>query len=333
LSGGQRSRIALARALYSDADIYILDDPFSALDSRVSKNLVDVCFLDLLKYKTVILVTHHVSLLQKFHNANVSYYILSEGTLLKQSFSAEKREENKEELLILQTQVSKIEESNPSNGENKLVEEENREIGGIEMNVLYGYVSKVGIFTFLVVMISILLMQASKNVNDLWTSHWVNDMDKSVGDAYFDLIVLAILSGANSIFTLVRSFIFAYGGLKASKSTFTELLDNVLEAPVQFFEVNPLGRILNRFSADTYSIDDQLPFMTNIFFAQLFSIIGSIAVILYAQWYLIILLVPLLVFYLKIQEKYRTCSRELKRLDSVSNSPLFSNFSEVLDGV
>jgi ATP-binding cassette subfamily C (CFTR/MRP) protein 10 len=217
--------------------------------------------------------------------------------------------------------------------DSKLVEEEKREIGSIEPSVLLGYIKKTGIVTFTLIMLFIFLMQASKNINDFWTSHWVNDINANNGNALFDLIILGVISGSNSLFTLIRSFIFAYGGIKAAKLTFNELLDNVLEAPVSFFESNPLGRVLNRFSADTYSIDDQLPFITNIFFAQLFSIIGSLAVILFAQWYLIILLIPLLIFYEKIQEKYRYCSRELKRLDSVTSSPLFSNFAEILDGV
>jgi ABC-type multidrug transport system fused ATPase/permease subunit len=126
---------------------------------------------------------------------------------------------------------------------------------------------------------------------------------------------------------------FAASGLRAAKVIFSNLLYSVSETSLYFFESNPIGRLLNRFSADSYAIDVQFPFMMNIFIAHLVALIGSLLLILITQWQLIIIILPLLLSYQDTLKKFRVCSQELKRLESTTNSPLFSKFSETLDGV
>ena len=189
-------------------------------------------------------------------------------------------------------------------------------------------------------------MQGSRNMADTWLSIWTQRAQdaearstspsagdgQSESDAHYYLRIFAYIAGGNSLAALFRSFIFAYAGLRGARVAFVALLDAILRAPVAFFDQNPVGRILNRFSTDTNSIDESIPFLSNIFLAQSFMLLGSVVVIATVVP-AILLLVPLLAFvYYKIQSTYRSVSRELRRLDSTTRSPIYAFFSETLTG-
>ena len=125
---------------------------------------------------------------------------------------------------------------------------------------------------------------------------------------------------------------FAYGGIHAAVILHRRLLSSILKAPVAFFDVTPIGRIINRFSSDVYAIDDSLPFIMNILLAQVYSLLGTLIVTCYGLPYVAILIVPLGMLYYQIQAYYRVTSRELKRLSTVTLSPIYAHFSETLAG-
>lgn len=102
---------------------------------------------------------------------------------------------------------------------------------------------------------------------------------------------------------------------------------------VTFFDTTPLGRVLNRFSSDIYSIDDSLPFVLNILLANVFGLLGMLVVMSYGLPWVLLPLVPLGVLYYQTQRFYRHSSRELKRLCSLTLSPVYSHFSETLSGL
>jgi len=149
----------------------------------------------------------------------------------------------------------------------------------------------------------------------------------------FYLVVYGGLAVANTIFTLFRAFLFAYGGICAAKVLHSRLLKSILSAPVSFFDVTPIGRIINRFSSDMYSIDDSLPFILNIFLAQAFGVAGTVVITCYGLPWFVLVLVPLVLLYYCIQNYYRRTSRELKRLMSITLSPIYAHFSETLSGL
>ncbi|GBG77942.1 hypothetical protein CBR_g25873 [Chara braunii] len=216
-----------------------------------------------------------------------------------------------------------------------LVEEEAREVGDVKLEVYKVYTKSAGVSMAVIIVGSMVLMQVSKNSSDWWLSYWVDHGNSADADQRETLFYLAVLLGLgilNSLFTLARSFSFAYGGLRAACKLHDHLLRRVVFSPVDFFDRTPIGRILNRFSSDQYTVDYSLPFILNILLANAFSLLGVLAVLCYAQRWFLVLLPPLGLLYFSLQRSYRATSREVRRLDSVSQSPIYAAFTEALDG-
>ncbi|XP_050405501.1 ATP-binding cassette sub-family C member 10 isoform X2 [Patella vulgata] len=161
----------------------------------------------------------------------------------------------------------------------------------------------------------------------------MRNISESKDNINFYLMIYGCLAGANSMFTLARAFLFAFGGIQAAQVLHKKLLASILNAPVSFFDTTPLGRIVNRFSSDVNSIDDSLPFILNIFLAQGFGIFGTIIITCYGLPWFALLLIPLGLLYYKIQHYYRYTSREIKRISSVTLSPIYAHFSESINGL
>lgn len=148
-------------------------------------------------------------------------------------------------------------------------------------------------------------------------------------DTHFSLVTIF-----SAIFaTFVRLLLFNFAGLRASKVMFDELLDVILHAPMAFFDTTPIGRIMNRFSKDMYTVDEQLVVSGRSYLATMAQVLSTIVVVTSVTPKFIFGLVPLLVFYLHQQNFFTMTYRELKRLDSVTRSPIYALLSETLDGV
>lgn len=211
-----------------------------------------------------------------------------------------------------------------------LATEETREEGTVRWRVYRYYVMSAGRLLSFCTVASLLAMQLSSNAMSLWLSAWSAHTDRYTPSQF--LAVSGAIAGANAGFTILRSFLFAWGGLRAARRLHDRLLASVLHAAMAFFEANPVGRILNRFAGDTWTVDDSLPFILNILLAQSAALVGTaIVLVLASPWTLLVLLLvsPL---YHRLQAFYRASSRELKRLDSVARSPLLAHFSETMAG-
>jgi len=225
------------------------------------------------------------------------------------------------------------------------IEEERRSTGRVKFHIFSSYWKAVGLYVSPAILASLFLMQSSRNVSDWWLAHWVSQLQNSTsnftitdpdkdpyGPAYF-LGIYGALAVSNTVFTFFRAFLFAYGGLKASKSLHNHLIEAILRAKMIFFDTTPLGRILNRISSDICTIDGSLPFIINIFLAQIFGLFGTIIVTCVGIPWITLLLLPLGFIYFNLQHFYRATSRELKRLSTVTLSPIYSRFSETLSGL
>uniref|UniRef100_A0A672G572 ATP-binding cassette, sub-family C (CFTR/MRP), member 10 n=1 Tax=Salarias fasciatus TaxID=181472 RepID=A0A672G572_SALFA len=348
LSGGQKARLALARAAYMDKPLYLLDDPLAAVDSDVAEHLMRRCILDLLRGKTRILCTHRIELA---HRADM-VVLVDDGTIVRTGSPAEilplveaapkksKNENHRKEEGAAEHEEQEpgsIPGLGPEDGRPDGAGEEQKQAGALAWSVYRTYWGAVGGVLASAILTALLLMQASKNVSDWWLSS-VRPLqaflsNRSDPDVTFYLTVYGCLGAANSVFTALRAFLFAYGVVAAAAAIHTRLLDRVLKATLGFFDTTPVGRVLNRFSSDLYGIDDSLPFILNILLANGASLLGALAVMGWGLPWVLLPLAPLALAYHRTQRFYRHTSRELKRLCSLTLSPVYSHFSETLTGL
>ena len=180
--------------------------------------------------------------------------------------------------------------------ETDLGEDEAQETGAVSLKVYKFYESSVGHYLTVAILLSLFLMQGSKNYTDLFLANWVSKSSNSTTtQVSYYLGVYVSIAVVNSIFSFFRAFLFAFGGVQAAKVIHDRLLSVILKAKTYFVDNTSTGRILNRFSSDLYTVDDNLPFILNILLAQVFGVVGPILVCAYAVPWII------LVSYLAIQ--------------------------------
>ncbi|KAI8422379.1 hypothetical protein MSG28_006239 [Choristoneura fumiferana] len=139
-------------------------------------------------------------------------------------------------------------------------------------------------------------------------------------------------SRPNPLTSYFTDLIPALACLGAARFVHADLLDNVLKAPLQFFEVTPLGRILARFSKDVDVVDEDLPTEATDVLYCVFEVLGTLVVISVSTPIFLTVILPVGILYYIIQRFYVSTSRQLKRLESVSRSPIYSHFGESITG-
>ncbi|KAI8621550.1 ABC transporter type 1, transmembrane domain-containing protein [Chytriomyces sp. MP71] len=410
ISGGQKQRISLARAVYSSATVVLLDDPLSAVDAPTARHLLKDAILTKLKGRTVILVTHAVSLTAPFADHVV---IVQNGQVISQGTPTEIANDPNVEDITHQMLAQSISMDDEDSGHvkkddkkdvvasdedgTKLVDDEARATGSVSLKIYKTYWDAGGGLLFLFSFLFLNLMQSGANVStDWWLSKWtsaanvtsnatmpsnfsafaysvgphhasspmnslytlnggitgippvsspslftVNSMVSSIvsatgltySETMFYITVYGLLGLTKVLIAVVLNLINVFGAIRASTSLHQSLLSSVLGAPLRFFEITPLGRILNRFSKDISTIDEDVMNSIFYFFHQLVRGVTIVAVISYTAPWFLLSFVPIFYAYMSITKKYLNVSRELKRLQSTSRSPIFSLFSECLAGV
>ncbi|MCD7446346.1 hypothetical protein HAX54_005953 [Datura stramonium] len=353
LSGGQKQRVQLARALYQDADIYLLDDPFSAVDAHTSTNLFNDYVMRALSGKTVLLVTHQVEFLPAFD----SILLISSGKIMKSGTFDELLSESEEFQDLVNAQktpddpkcqeiygskrpkASEIESDIVFSEErdvvslkgDQLIKAEEREVGdaGLKPYIQYLKYYKGFLYFSLSVIFHTMFVvgqyiQSYKLATDL--------QDSSVSRLKL-ITVYTVIGFGVILFLILRSLFTVLLGLGASKSVYSTLSSSLFFAPMSFFDSTPLGRILSRVSSDLSIVDTELPFLIN--FA-----VGSI-IIAYSTYILLclfapeILLVIVLMIYVTIlvQRYYIASAKELMRLNGTTMSLVANHLAESISGI
>uniref|UniRef100_A0A8D2LBI3 ABC-type glutathione-S-conjugate transporter n=1 Tax=Varanus komodoensis TaxID=61221 RepID=A0A8D2LBI3_VARKO len=374
LSGGQKQRVSLARAVYSNADIYLLDDPLSAVDSHVGRHIFEKVLgpEGLLQHKTRILVTHSLSFLAHVDDIVVleagaisergSYStLLTNGEAFAQLLSTYgNQQENKPEeeatgkgrcsifsqgtlvklavlSTVLHTMFSLIEGyrcSIPYHCSPVLAS------ASIVKLIMYlQYMRAVGWGFSAWILISYILQAAFSIGSNLWLSDWTNDASLYQNETYpasqrdMRIGVYGALGVGQALFLLTATAIASYGAMRASRFLHDKLLTNILHVPMSFFDSTPIGRIVNRFAKDMFTVDESIPMSFRSWLNCFLGVISTLLIICLATPFFAIILLPLAILYFFVLQFYVATSRQLRRLDSVSRSPIYSHFSETVSGL
>ncbi|XP_072275072.1 multidrug resistance-associated protein 1-like isoform X1 [Pyxicephalus adspersus] len=391
LSGGQKQRVSLARAVYCNADVYLLDDPLSAVDAHVGKHIFEKVIgpKGLLKDKTRILVTHGVSYLPHVDSiivmvdgkitevgsyqelleqdgafaeflrtyANAEQNNTQEHTEVEEeeevpSPTEEKHMENgmlineKGETLQRQLSVSSDTKSTQQNStadlqksgaekeDWKLTEADKAKTGRVKSAVFWEYMKATGLLLSFLSVILFLCNHVSSLASNYWLSLWTDDevVNGTQRNTKMRLSVYGALGMSQGIAVFGYSTTVSLGGVLASRYLHMDLLHNVLRFPMSFFERTPSGNLVNRFSKEMDTIDSTIPQIIKMFMGSLFNVIGACIIILIATPIVAVIIPPLGLLYFFVQRFYVATSRQLKRLESVSRSPVYSHFNETLLG-
>ena len=216
----------------------------------------------------------------------------------------------------------------------QLVEEEFVEVTGVPLSTYLYYVKSMGVTIFFLAMIAMFLYQAFSVSMNLTLTNLSNDPaaanDTSVRNQY--LIMYGVFGGLQSLFIFLAILIITTGSIRASISLHNNLLENILKAPMSFFDTSPLGRIVNRFSKDMDDVDNVLQFFLKDLLNQTFIMLGVIFILVFIYPLILTLVLVLFVLFLFIRAAYLRTGRQLKRLMAVNRSPMNSHLEESLSG-
>ncbi|KAI8614494.1 P-loop containing nucleoside triphosphate hydrolase protein [Chytriomyces sp. MP71] len=359
LSGGQKARVALARACYSDADLVLLDDPLSAVDARVGKQIFNDCINGFLRDKARVLVTHQ---LQYVTSAD-SVVLLENGSIMAQgsyeivqktetSFSkimadfftrdafadAEIHEEEDVgastdtlKALVRKEQVLKSQGTGPAQPTVFIKEEAAK--GSVSLAVYSSYF-RAGASTLLIVLVISAFIggQVLLIVTDWWMGQWAaqsasNQSMPIWGGMFLGFVLITVTV------IVIRSLVFLVVCLRSSLNLSEKAVRSVFAAEMRFFIENPAGRIINRFSSDLNRVDESLPW---VLFDFVTSAISSLATFILACYFLPVVLVsaPFLGFtFWFLRRRYVAASRQIKREEAITRSPVYATIPATLEGL
>uniref|UniRef100_A0A1B6EGY9 ABC-type glutathione-S-conjugate transporter n=1 Tax=Clastoptera arizonana TaxID=38151 RepID=A0A1B6EGY9_9HEMI len=220
----------------------------------------------------------------------------------------------------------------------KLIEAEKAETGGVKKQVYLYYLKSVGgLLTIATIALNIVYQVFSIGSN-VWLSEWSSDtsiivngtQDTSKRDMY--LGVYAGFGLGQVVTILVATLTLYLGLLSAARLLHYAVLINILRTPMEFFDVTPVGRILNRFSKDVEAVDQTLPDVIRGWLSCFMSVVATMVVISSITPIFLVVIIPIGIIYFFVQRFYVATSRQLKRLESISRSPIYSHFGESIQG-
>ncbi|KAJ7624560.1 hypothetical protein FB45DRAFT_84390 [Roridomyces roridus] len=394
LSGGQKSRVALARAVYVRSKFVLLDDPLSAVDSHTAHLLFDKLLRGpLLANRTVILVTHHVDLvlpgahyLVRMLDGRIDVQgtvedLLAQGVLDTVTHDAAVDAKAEEPVAALDEATVGATEVKPVTKPRKLVKDEHRAVGGVKWSIYNSYLKASSYWTWGFLLFAVLVGQLLSVGEKLWIKTWgsayghnetlvsTRFMYQSAGaavnpeypmDASFHFAHLNLDSKPNwfgwelpnavdhplfyvgvytgiglvSMFVSFCSVAAQYtGALRASRVLFKGLLVSVVRATFRFHDTTPLGRMLNRFGADMDKIDQELAGDLQTVNSSLAGFFASVITITVVFPGFLFPAVVLGFVYYRLGIGYLNTGRDLRRMESNSRSPIYSDFGELLEGI
>ncbi|KAJ5280205.1 Metal resistance protein YCF1 [Penicillium angulare] len=407
LSGGQKARLTLARAVYARADIYLLDDVLSAVDQHVGRHIINKVLgpSGVLSTKTRILATNAITVLKEADYIGLlrDKTIIESGTYQQlmamkgeianlvstnlvesddERSGATSDDDNASHESSDNTAVFEDENESDSEGleqpgslvpikrssgpgrkssyatlrrastvswqgpRRKLGDEENvlkskqtqetSQQGKVKWGVYGEYAKNSNIIAVAFYLTALLASQTAQVLGNFWLKSWTEINEKHGGNEKTGLFIgvyLAFGLGSSLLVIVQNLILWIFCSIEASRKLHERMAFAIFRSPMSFFETTPSGRILNRFSSDIYRVDEVLARTFNMLFANSARAMFTLIVIASSTPAFLVFVLPLGYVYLSYQKYYLRTSRELKRLDSVTRSPIFAQFQESLGGI
>ncbi|KAF7996692.1 hypothetical protein HCN44_002338 [Aphidius gifuensis] len=368
LSGGQRARINLARAVYADAPIYLFDDPLSAVDAHVGKHMFEECIVKYLKGKTRILVTHQIQFLKDVDkiivmkegkieaegsyddltSRGIDFGALTDAPLPDGDTRSLAMSQNSSRHASISSHNSIL--TNGTKNDNDIEPEEVAEMrtkGRVGAHIFLSYFTAGGhwclIFAIFILCVG---AEAFATGGDYFIAYWVDLEEQFPNSTMTELdnsnrflsrewciYIFTCLTIGTITVTFIRSFAFFGVCMRASRRLHDKMFRSISRAPMRFFNTNSSGRILNRFSKDMGAIDELLP-MTFIDCLQIgLGMIGVIVLVSIANQWLIIPTIFIGIIFYQLRVIYLSTSRSVKRLEGITRSPVFSHLNATMQGL
>ncbi|XP_061509608.1 multidrug resistance-associated protein 1 isoform X6 [Anopheles gambiae] len=226
-------------------------------------------------------------------------------------------------------------EKAPEVAKTKLIETEKSETGSVKWEVYKHYLKSIGLTLSVATVILNMIFQGFSIGSNLWLSRWSTDdtagNDTSRRDMY--LGVYGAFGAGQAFLSFFCDLSPQLGTWRAAKHLHATLLQAVLRLPIAFLDITPTGRILGRFSKDVDILDNTLPITVSELNYCFFEVVATLVVISISTPIFAAVIVPIGILYYAVQRFYVATSRQLKRLESVSRSPIYSHFGETIQGV
>ncbi|OMJ73848.1 hypothetical protein SteCoe_27361 [Stentor coeruleus] len=329
LSGGQKARIALARALYKDSEIYLLDDPLSALDAKTGEIIIER-IKGKFSNKIVIItgnqafIFQHVDKILTLSNGNQTFFgTYSQFLEFSKLGKFESMRQNEE---VINKDLDECVED-----QDEFAELENVD-SGFSLKTFYEFL-KMGVDSHwkILSILSLFLIVSGLNTGALWwITYWVDAEDQT--DNIYVNVFIAFICGL-FVFTVIRNLLFAYAYLKTTERIHNNSLYTLAYVPISFYDLNPTGKILNRFTRDIIAVDESLYATFPILFdhtLEIFKIAISICIIVYYN--IIVIGIVCFVQYFLIKSLSKL-TKELKAIELSSKSSVISIFNSSLNGI
>ncbi|KAJ0017775.1 hypothetical protein Pint_11106 [Pistacia integerrima] len=367
ISGGQKQRVSMARAVYSNSDVYVFDDPLSALDAHVGHQVFNSCIKEELRGKTRILVTNQLHFLPQVDRI----ILVSEG-MIKEDGTFEELSKHGQLFQKLMENAGKMEEmkedcegndvsknanheaSKPTanrvveeeyaknarntkkgkGGKSVLIKQEERETGIVSWNVLMRYKKALGgLWVLMILFTCYLSTEVLRISSSTWLSVWTDRSTSQTYNPTYYILIYALLGFGQVTVTLVNSYWLIISSLRAARRLHDAMLNAILRAPMLFFHTNPTGRVINRFAKDLGDIDRNVANFVNMFMGQVWQLLSTFVLIGIVSTISLWAIMPLLILFYAAYLYYQSISREVKRLDSITRSPVYAQFGEALNGL